>query len=313
MRRAADFLSRQQLDSNPPAMRAHHRMNPSGGYCFSARWHGWPVSDCTAEATLALLGIRTDDFHHDPSRHAAAARFILQMQNPDGGFGSYERRKTSWSLNWLNSAEMFDNSVTETSYVECTASCVRALVALRPIMSGPLLAECDRAVRRAARFLLRHQHVSGMWQGEWGVHCIYGTLFGLLGLSAALHSVHAPAIRKACRWLAAQQLPDGGWGEDHAGCIQRRFIPLESGRVVQTSWALIALLEVRWPDWEVIERGAGHLVSTLSSDGLWPKQEPAGVFFRSALLDYTLYRQIFPLWALGLYQQRRMERSRLDS
>ena len=31
----------------------------------------------------------------------------------------------------------------------------------------------------------------------------------------------------------------------------------------------------------------------------------AGVFFRTALLDYVLYRQYFPLHALGLYEQRR--------
>ena len=30
-----------------------------------------------------------------------------------------------------------------------------------------------------------------------------------------------------------------------------------------------------------------------------------GVFFRTALLDYVLYRQYFPLDALGLYERRR--------
>jgi lanosterol synthase len=33
-----------------------------------------------------------------------------------------------------------------------------------------------------------------------------------------------------------------------------------------------------------------------------------GVFFHTALLDYTLYRQYFPLWALSLYESRRLER-----
>ena len=32
------------------------------------------------------------------------------------------------------------------------------------------------------------------------------------------------------------------------------------------------------------------------------------MFFRTALLDYTLYRQYFPLWALSLYEKRRSER-----
>ena len=43
-------------------------------------------------------------------------------------------------------------------------------------------------------------------------------------------------------------------------------------------------------------------------DGIWPKQDMAGVFFRTALLDYALYRRYFPLHALGLYEQRRRNR-----
>ena len=41
------------------------------------------------------------------------------------------------------------------------------------------------------------------------------------------------------------------------------------------------------------------------ADGTWPRQDMAGIFFRTALLDYALYRQYFPLHALGLYEQRR--------
>jgi hypothetical protein len=33
-----------------------------------------------------------------------------------------------------------------------------------------------------------------------------------------------------------------------------------------------------------------------------------GVFFRTALLDYTLYRRYFPVWALANYETRRRER-----
>ena len=56
-----------------------------------------------------------------------AAEFILRCQSPDGGFGSYERRRVRMSLEWLNPAEMFGDSMTEASYVECTASSIVAL------------------------------------------------------------------------------------------------------------------------------------------------------------------------------------------
>ena len=52
------------------------------------------------------------------------------------------------------------------------------------------------------------------------------------------------------------------------------------------------------------------LCNTQDADGTWPKQDMAGVFFRTALLDYALYRQYFPLHALALYEARRRKRTR---
>ncbi len=72
----------------------------------------------------------------------------------------------------------------------------------------------------------------------------------------------------------------------------------------------MALLETGDSNWNAISRGARFLLDTQEADGTWPKQDMAGIFFRTALLDYVLYRQYFPLHALGLYEQRR--RARLD-
>jgi len=52
-------------------------------------------------------------------------------------------------------------------------------------------------------------------------------------------------------------------------------------------------------------RAASLLASAQQSDGTWPKQDPEGVFFHTALLDYVLYRRYFPVWALGAYESRR--------
>jgi lanosterol synthase len=310
--RAAAFLSTQQLQDGDPALEQHHRQQTRGGFCFSARWHNWPVSDCTAEAMIALLGLQVDSSSLTRSDHADAVRFLLQRQNPDGGFGSYERRKTRWSLEWMNPAEMFGNSMTEGSYIECTASCIKALARFRRNFPGVLEPESRTAIARAASFLLRRQEADGKWQGAWGVHCLYGTMFAITGLAAAFDGAAHPAIWKACRWLCHQQRPDGGWGEHHDGCIQRRFVPRASSHVTQTAWALIALLEGNWHEWDGMARAARYLVSTQQEDGRWPQQEPVGVFFQSALLDYTLFKQVFPVWALGLYEQRRARRVALS-
>ena len=81
-----------------------------------------------------------------PSDARNAARFILQCQNPDGGFGSYEAQRSRVGLEWLNPAEMFGDSMTEHSYVECTASCITALATFRRRFPNYLGAEIEPAI-----------------------------------------------------------------------------------------------------------------------------------------------------------------------
>jgi squalene cyclase len=84
-----------------------------------------------------------------------------------------------------------------------------------------------------------------------------------------------------------------------------KYVAHTESQVIQTAWAMIALLEAGDADWSAITRGAQFLIGMQRADGTWPKQDMAGVFFRMALLDYVLYRQYFPLHALGLYEGRR--------
>ena len=80
------------------------------------------------------------------------------------------------------------------------------------------------------------------------------------------------------------------------------------GQVVQTAWALMALLEAGDPDWKAMERAAHFLSVSQLPSGDWPDQAPAGVFFHTALLDYKLYKTYFPVWALALYETHRKAR-----
>ena len=307
LRRGADFLRRQQIDSGFEGFRDAHRIDPKGGWCFAGAWHGWPVTDCTAEAVRGMIA--ADPEAASPATLGDAVRFMLRGQNRDGGFGGYESRRSAVGLEWLNPAEMFGESMTEHSHVECTASCLAAFAACRRHAPQVLDAEVTGAVRRADQWLRRTQERDGSWRGVWGVQYIYGTLFGIRGLLAVGAAPGDPALRAACRWLLDRQQPDGGWGEHHSGCLTGRYVAHTESQVIQTAWALIALLEAGDPDWTAISRGARFLLDTQGTDGQWPKQDMAGVFFRTALLDYVLYRQYFPLHALALYEQRRRARS----
>ena len=302
--RGVGFLLGEQIKVSFEGFREAYRADPRGGWCFAGGWHGWPVSDCTAEALLGILAVEGDST--DPVVVADATAFILRSQNKDGGFGSYEARRSSFGLEWLNPAEMFGESMTESSFVECGASCIAALAACRGHF--PEIAKeagVANSISRGAAWLRQSQQADGSWRGVWGVQYIYGTLFGIRGLISSGVRYDDPALRRACLWLLARQRHDGGWGEHHSGCMSGCYVAHHESQVIQTAWALIALLEAQEPDWSAITRGVAFLVESQGEDGTWPKQDMAGVFFRTALLDYVLYRQYFPLHALALYERRR--------
>ena len=311
LRHGADYLRRHQLGPGYDGFREAYRSDPRGGWCLGRAWQGWPVSDCTAEALLGVIAGCCEAM--DTTVLAEAIRFILTCQNPDGGFGSYEARRSFAGLEWLNPSELFADAMNERSYVECTASSLAGLAACErrfPRVADPAV---TRAIARGGAWLRRAQSSDGSWPGTWGVNFIYGTLFGIRGLVAAGARRGDPAIRAACAWLLDRQREDGGWGEHHSGCLSGRYVAHDESQVVQTAWALLALLEAGDPDWTGITRGVGFLLEAQTADGSWPRQDVAGVYARSGLLDYPLYRQYFPLHALGLYERRRDARSTLSS
>ena len=266
------------------------------------------IEPSTQEAILARL-------HSPVARPSAramqqAAEFVLRCQNADGGFGSYEaRRHARLSIDWLNPSEMFGACMTERSYVECTASCVSALSAYRSRWPARLGRRLDDAIDRGVARLRAAQLPDGSFEGMWGVHFIYGTLFGIHGLLAGGVPPVDPQIRRACAWLLERQRPDGGWGEHFSSVTEHRYVDHGEPQVVQTAWALRALLEAEEPDFPALERAGAFLARTQLPDGTWPKQDPEGIFFHTALLEYRLYRAYFPTWALGELATRAADRA----
>src|SRR5262249_26727743 len=128
-----------------------------GGWCFSDGAHRWPVSDCTAEAVSAILAAHTrPDLLEGvrrigPERLKNAVEFILERQNGDGGFATYERRRGPAWLESFNPSEMFGNCMTEGSYVECTGSCLDALARYVASYPGDLDERVRRAIERGQR------------------------------------------------------------------------------------------------------------------------------------------------------------------
>ena len=314
---ACRWLPKAQLQEEIIGGEAHYREPAYGGWGFANENHPWPVSDCTAEALEALMRAETAELSDPPGRlqlgrKLAAIEFILRRQNEDGGFGSYEPRRGSLVLKKFNPAEIYGNCMLEYSYTECTGSCVRGLAyAMKELgddMPAELRARTRTAVDRGNRFLLSQQHAGGSWLGFWGINGTYGTLFATSGLAAGGLSQSHPAIHGGCRWLVETQRADGGWGESFEGMLHDKDIQLppdERSLAVQTAWAVLTLLEAAPHEEDAIDRGIAFLLSVQRPDGSWPPEHPTGVFFNTAVLDYVLYRQIFPTWALARYLRTR--------
>ncbi len=296
-RRAASFLASQQIEHPRFDFEAAYRIDPTGGWCFSEVGHGWPVSDCTAEALVSILDTHPDELGREGA--ARAARFILRCQNQDGGFGSYEPRKTAVPLEWMNPSEMFGACMTERSYVECTASCLLALRAVQARYPDLLQVRLDATLESGRRFLTRAQNADGAWTGAWGVHFVYGTMFGVRGLLAAGVPHDDERIRKACGWLLAHQRSDGAWGEHHSSARLRQHVSQAEGSPVQTAWALMALVDAREPNRRALLRAGRFLERTQRQSGEWPDGELVGVFFETALLNYRYYPLYFPVMAVS--------------
>ena len=230
LRRGADYLRQQQIETSFPGFREAYRNDPQGGWCFAERWHGWPVTDCTAEAALGIIA--ADGAAAPPEALREAVRFMLRGQNRDGGFGSYESMRPAIDLERINPAEMFGESMTEHSYVECTASCLAAFAACREHSPEVIDKAVERAMAQADAWLRRTQASDGSWRGVWGVQYIYGTFFGIRGLIAGGARPTDPALRKACQWLLDRQQEDGGWGEHHSGCLTGQYVAHEQRQVI---------------------------------------------------------------------------------
>jgi len=309
LRRAHERLVSYQLLMEVEPREALSRDTAVGGWCFSDGAHRWPVSDCTAEALSALLAAEALPGVIAPVRRIVdervrlAVEFILSRRNADGGFATYERRRGSALLEAVNPSEMFGQCMTETSYIECTGSALKALAAARKLgaerLGARLLARIERAIGDGKAFLLAAQRPDGSWPGFWGVNFTYAAFHAARGLRAAGVPASDPALGRAANWLIRTQRRDGGWGEHHSGCLTQTYVEHERSQAVQTAWAVLALLDLRGPRDPAVARAVEHLAARQSADGAYPKESVNGVFFGAAMLDYRLYKSYFPTWALA--------------
>lgn len=284
LEKAQSYLEAQQLTDEVPDREICYRAERKGAWTFSNKVQGYTVSDCTAEGLRAILKLQNDNNYAplvSEDRIKMAVDLLLTMQNKhSGGMSSYEIQRGSEYLEMLNAAEVFGRIMVEYDYVECTTAVVTVLSLFQKHYPDYRADDIRRIKADAVRYVKSAQRPDGSWYGSWGVCFTYAAMFSLESL-AHLGETYANSeySRKGCEFLIEHQMADGGWGESYLSSDTKVWVDHpEKSQVVQTAWAVIALMYAEYPDKEPIKRALQMIISRQQKNGEWLQEAIEGVF-----------------------------------
>uniref|UniRef100_A0A0E0HR25 Terpene cyclase/mutase family member n=1 Tax=Oryza nivara TaxID=4536 RepID=A0A0E0HR25_ORYNI len=280
--KAHEFIKKSQVLENHPDYEAYYRHRSKGSWTLSTADNGWCVSDCTAEALKALLMLSkiSQDLVGDPidgERLYDAVDGMLSFMNEDGTFSTYEcKRSTPW-------------------------------LELNPVYRKEEIGNC---IIKSSKFIENKQRMDH-------------------GLAAAGRTYeNSSSIRKACNFILSKQLSTGGWGETYLSSETEVYVEASRPHAVNTAWAMLALIYAGQvlivyyiiyglpcvisclTDKQVeidptpLYHAAQELINMQLETGEFPQQEHVGCFNCSFSFNYSNYRNLFPIWALGEFHRR---------
>ncbi len=294
-------------------------------WAFEYRNDWYPDVDDTAMVAMALR--RAGDSEEAHSASSRAVRWILAMQNDDGGWAAFDRTR---DRAWMDKVPFADhNAMQDPSCADITGRTIESLITCGVSRTHP-------AIRRAVEFLKREQCADGSWKGRWGVNYVYGAWQAVGGLAYAGESVREAYLQRTVDWLKSIQNEDGGFGETADSYLDEALKGKGPSTASQTAWGVMTLMflvghedeavrrAIRWLEKAQLENDAppeGPRVVERACADAWtepggarpivshPIAEPAGAwregwftgtgFPKVFYLRYHLYRHYFPLMALA--------------
>jgi squalene-hopene/tetraprenyl-beta-curcumene cyclase len=232
-----------------------------GGWAFEFANDNYPDVDDTAEVVLALKRVDHPEPARVTQAMRRAAEWVEGMQDSNGGWAAFDAENKSVlarELPFCDFGEVIDppssdvsahaiEMLAELGRGDGDAACrgvqwlsaeqepegswfgrwgvnhVYGTGAAVPALIAAGVPTDDLRIRRAVRWLERHQNDDGGWGEDvrsyrdpaWigrGESTASQTAWALLALHAAGEG-GSTAVRRGAEWLALTQLPDGGWDE----------------------------------------------------------------------------------------------------
>jgi squalene-hopene/tetraprenyl-beta-curcumene cyclase len=269
---------------------------PPGGWAFEFVNNWYPDVDDSSVVLVALKeGLADMSSHEAPLQRGI--NWCLGMQSKNGGFASFDKDNTK---EWLNAIPFGDlKALVDPPTEDITARILEMMGTFGHGLDHPV-------AQRALTFLHRTQHPEGPWWGRWGVNYLYGTWSVLVGLRSIGEDMGQPYVRRAVDWVKARQNPDGGWGECCESYRRPELMGQGPSTASQTAWALLGLMAAGEVQGPAVKAGVDYLVKTQNPLGRWDEEHFTGTGFPNHfMIRYHLYRDCFPLMALGAYLEGR--------
>ena len=316
--KAAEYLLDQQVLTGGD-WQVKAKDTPPGGWAFEFENNIYPDLDDTAEIVMAIDKVNIGDNERKQRAIDRALRWILGMQSHNGGWASFDKNNTKQFIARIPFAD-FGETVDPPS-VDVTAHILEMFGQLGYTPDHP-------ALEKSIEYMMANQEPDGAWFGRWGVNYIYGIGAVLPALKAMGRDMDSKAVRLAIDWLLDKQNPDGGWGENCASYVDPAFRGKGHSTASQTAWAILSLIAANKAETKTVTKAVEYLTSTQKPDGTWDEPwytgtgfpgygigQPLGHYLKPEesghqgpempagfMINYTLYRNYWPLTALGRYQ-----------
>ncbi|HMG35117.1 MAG TPA: squalene--hopene cyclase [Blastocatellia bacterium] len=295
--KAADWILHKEVKSYGDWKVKNPEGRP-GGWYFEYANEFYPDIDDTFQVLTSLSKVRFPDERREKARRQAmerALKWLLTMQNRDGGWASFDKDCDDEFLTQIPFAD--HNAMIDPSTADITSRGLEALTNMGFRRSDPV-------IQKAAAYLQKEQERDGSWFGRWGVNYIYGTWLALQGFQSIGEDMLEPQFQAAGCWLRSIQNSDGGWGESPRAYDEPEAKGIGQSTPSQTAWALMGLMSTEDQS-DGLKRGVQYLLSNQREDGSWKDDTFTGTGFPGVFyLRYHLYANYFPLLALGTFDSK---------